>query len=108
MESTRASLTLRLQNADDVEAWDEFAGIYGPVIYQVALSRGFQAADAENLVQEVLMAVAESVTQWLKQEERGSFRAWLPRITRNEDGTAGLWRPSPGADGCRPADAKPG
>ncbi len=41
---TRASLILRLQDVADVVAWDEFAGIYSPVIYRVAVGRGFQAA----------------------------------------------------------------
>ncbi len=64
-------------------AWDEFAAIYGPVVFNVATSRGFQAADAENLVQEVFMAVASSISNWLQRENRGSFRAWLLRIARN-------------------------
>lgn len=82
-EQTRASLILRLQDAEDVAAWDEFASIYGPVVFKVATSRGFQAADAENLVQEVFMAVANSVSKWLQLDDRGSFRAWLLRIARN-------------------------
>jgi RNA polymerase sigma-70 factor (ECF subfamily) len=53
-QPTRANLILRLQDAEDLAAWDEFASIYGPVVFNVATSRGFQAADAENLVQEVL------------------------------------------------------
>ncbi len=81
---TRASLILRLQNADDVTAWDEFVELYGPVVFRVATARGFQPADAENLVQEVLLAVAQSVTKWLQREDRGRFRAWLLRIARNE------------------------
>ncbi len=82
-ELTRASLILRLQDAKDMAAWDEFAGIYGPVVFNVATSRGFQVADAENLVQEVFMAVASSISNWLQRDDRGSFRAWLLRITRN-------------------------
>jgi len=81
---TRASLILRLQDADDVAAWEEFVGIYSPVIFRVAVGRGFQSADAENIVQEVLLAVARSVTQWLERTDRGRFRAWLLRIARNE------------------------
>ena len=81
---TRASLILRLQNTDDVAAWDEFVRLYRPVLYRVARGRGFQAADADNLVQEVMFAVARSVSQWLERADRGSFRAWLLRITRNE------------------------
>ena len=81
---TRASLILRLKDAEDVAAWDEFAAIYAPVIFRVATSRGFQAADAENLVQEVFLAVANSVANWLERDDRGRFRAWLLRIARNE------------------------
>lgn len=82
-ELSRASLILRLQDAKDMAAWDEFAAIYGPVVFNVATSRGFQAADAENLVQEVFMAVASSISNWLQRDDRGSFRAWLLRIARN-------------------------
>ncbi len=81
---TRASLILRLQNADDVAAWDEFSALYGPVVFRVARRRGFQIADAENLVQEVLLAVAQSVSKWFARDDRGSFRAWLLRIAHNE------------------------
>jgi len=81
---TRASLILRLQNADDVAAWDEFVELYGPVVFRAARARGFQAADAENVVQEVFLAVAQSVATWLQREDRGRFRAWLLRIARNE------------------------
>lgn len=81
---TRASLILRLRNADDVAAWAEFVEVYGPVVFRVARGRGFQAADADNLVQEVLLAVAQSVTRWLERDDRGSFRAWLLKIARYE------------------------
>ncbi|TWU56732.1 ECF RNA polymerase sigma factor SigE [Rubripirellula tenax] len=81
---TRASLILRLQDADDVAAWEEFVSIYSPVIFRVAVSRGFQAADAQDIVQEVLLCVARSVSQWLERTDRGSFRAWLLRVARNQ------------------------
>ncbi|MBL8892375.1 MAG: RNA polymerase sigma factor [Planctomycetaceae bacterium] len=83
-QPTRASLILRLQDAGDMAAWNEFATIYSPTIYRVAIARGFQPADAENLVQEVLASVARSVTQWLNRAERGGFRRWLLTIARNE------------------------
>ncbi|MCA9058628.1 MAG: sigma-70 family RNA polymerase sigma factor [Planctomycetaceae bacterium] len=80
---TRASLILRLQNAADVSAWDQFAAIYAPVVYRSARRLGLQAADADDCVQEVLTAVSGAIATWLKREDRGSFRRWLFRIARN-------------------------
>lgn len=81
---TRSSLLSRLRNPEDTDAWDQFALIYGPVIYRVGLGRGLQTADAEDLVQEVLLAVHLSLGKWLERTDRGSFRAWLVRVARNE------------------------
>jgi RNA polymerase sigma-70 factor (ECF subfamily) len=73
-----------LQNAEDVAAWNDFVAIYVPVVLRVAQRYGFQFADAENLVQEVLLAVSRALPQWLQRSDRGRFRAWLLRVARNE------------------------
>lgn len=43
---TRNSLILRLRNRRNVDAWQEFAAIYEPVVYRMARRRGLQHADA--------------------------------------------------------------
>ena len=81
---TRNSLILRLRDRDDVDSWREFVSIYEPVIYRVATGRGLQHADALELVQRVLLAVARAVDRFQPDQSRARFRTWLYRITHNE------------------------
>ena len=80
---TRESLLLRVRSSSDGAAWEQFTLIYRPVIYRLARRRGLQDADAQDLAQQVLMAVASAIGRWQKSHEEMRFRHWLRRIVRN-------------------------
>ena len=80
---TRPSLLLRVRDPKDHEAWEEFAEIYRPVICRMARIKGLQQADAEDLSQQVLIAVSGAISRWVPDPGRAKFRTWLRRICEN-------------------------
>lgn len=81
---TQPSLLVRVRDARNQKAWCEFVEIYSPLVYGFARKHGLQDADAVDVTQEVLGAVARSIGRLDYQAERGSFRGWLFTIVRNE------------------------
>lgn len=80
---TNDTLIARLQNPADRQAWHEFASLYEPIIFRFAKRRGLQDADAEDITQRVLWAVARAADRWEPGTSRGRFRGWLARVTSN-------------------------
>lgn len=80
---TRESLIVRLRDVKNESAWDEFVSIYRPVIVRVAIARGLQPNDAEDLAQQVLITASSKIASWESDSQRGRFRTWLSRVIRN-------------------------
>ena len=81
---TRVTLLARIKDGADVEAWQEFTALYGPVVYGFARRRGLQDADAADLMQEVLRSVSRHAERMEYDPARGTFRGWLFTVTRNK------------------------
>ncbi len=96
---TRDSLLVRLRDPHDAAAWQEFSLLYRPVIYRLARGRGLQDADAQDLAQHVLMAVASAIPNWQRSNPEVRFRHWLRRVTKNATINALTRRPKDVAGG---------
>lgn len=79
---TSRSLLRRLREGPGDADWVRFEGLYGPLIYSWARRRGLDADDADDLTQEVLVALVRSVALW--DADRGPFRGWLWTVTKNK------------------------
>jgi RNA polymerase sigma factor (sigma-70 family) len=81
---TRPSLLLRVRNPRDSQAWSSFVELYTPVVFNFCRSRGLQAADAADVAQEVMRSIAGAIGRFEYDPDKGSFRDWLFRVTRNK------------------------
>src|SRR2546425_9722167 len=79
---TRRSLLTRLKNWDDQESWKDFFDTYWRLIYGVAIKAGLNDAEAQEVVQETIIAVAKQM-EGVKYDPRiGSFKGWLLHTTQ--------------------------
>ena len=79
--TTHLSLLHRLSTGSDPEAWREFHDRYGLLIRGMARRQGLQDADCDEVVQDVLTALAQSMPGFQYDPKRGMFRAYLKTIT---------------------------
>jgi len=78
---TRRSLLTRLKNWDDQESWKDFFDTYWKLIYGVAIKAGLNDAEAQEVVQETVIAVAKQIEGFKYDPQIGSFKGWLLHTT---------------------------
>jgi RNA polymerase sigma factor (sigma-70 family) len=107
--ATHLSLLWRVRDTSDCDAWAEFAERYRDSLLRFCRGQGLQQADAEDVVQVVLAGLARSMPSFAYSPERGRFRDYLYRCTRNAiallSSRARLAQRLPAED---PADERPG
>jgi RNA polymerase sigma-70 factor (ECF subfamily) len=79
---TRHSLLARLKDWGDQTSWQDFFDTYWQLIYNVAVKAGLTDTEAQEVVQETVIAVARKIPEFKTDPARGSFSAWLMRLTR--------------------------
>jgi RNA polymerase sigma-70 factor (ECF subfamily) len=79
---TRASLLHRLKDWQDQASWQQFFDIYWKLIYGVARKAGLNDPEAQDVVQETMLAVARHMPGFHYDAANGHFKTWLLNMTR--------------------------
>src|SRR5262245_35975989 len=101
---TRPSLLGRVRHWDDARSWEEFHRLYRKLIYGFARRSGLPHADAEDVTQEVVKRVAETIHEFESNPARGTFRGWLLQLTRWRIADTFRHRPKDDAQNSRRPD----
>lgn len=83
MNTTRASLLIRIRNRGDSLAWSEFDTIYRPLLHRFAITSGANDGEAEDIVQHCMTAVHQHIGSFEYNRSKGRFKGWLKTLVAN-------------------------
>jgi RNA polymerase sigma factor (sigma-70 family) len=78
---TRPSLLRRLKNTRDNESWQEFSDLYSRLIFGFALKAGLTEDEAQEVVQETMIAAARNLPEFQYDPKVCSFKTWLLNLS---------------------------
>jgi RNA polymerase sigma-70 factor (ECF subfamily) len=87
--ATSLSLLQRIRNGD-AAGWRRAVELYTPLVYHWCKRRGVEGADADDVLQEVFQAAAESIGTFRRERAGDTFRGWLRAIARHK--VLAYWR----------------
>ena len=79
---TRPSLLNRLKDTQDQQSWQEFDDLYRKLIFGFALKAGLTETEAQEVVQETLIAAAKNLPEFRYDPKVCSFKTWLLNLSR--------------------------
>lgn len=81
--TTRPSFIHNLKDSQN-EAWDTFYSLYAPLIANFAKQRGCSPSQAEDVLQETVLAVLRTIPNFDTHRKKGKFRSLLYKITESK------------------------
>lgn len=79
---TRSSLLRRVKDTHDQQSWQEFSDIYSKLILGFAIKAGLTEDEAQEVVQETLIAAAKHLPKFRYDPKICSFKTWLLNLTK--------------------------
>lgn len=90
MNETSLSLLNRLRDSPDSDEWDRLVSLYAPLLRVWLRKYEVQGNDADDLLQDVLLAVSKDIGGFDHGGHPGAFRGWLKAILVNR--LRNFWR----------------
>jgi RNA polymerase sigma-70 factor (ECF subfamily) len=84
MHTTPPTLLERLREAGDEAAWRRLVQLYTPLLFYWARRCGESEDAAADLVQEVFVALLQTLPTFTYDRRSGRFRGWLRTLTLNK------------------------
>ena len=79
---TRTTMVVGLRDLEDQKVWNRFFNSYWKLIYHSARKAGLADADAQEVVQETVIAITKSIEGFEYDRSKGSFKGWLMKTTK--------------------------
>jgi RNA polymerase sigma-70 factor (ECF subfamily) len=86
MFTTSLTLIGRLRKPADADAWAQFVALYAPLLRAWVRPLCGQDADADDVIQEVLVVVVRRLPEFAHNRRMGAFRTWLKTVAANKLG----------------------
>jgi RNA polymerase sigma-70 factor (ECF subfamily) len=74
---------MRIRDRQDAAAWQTFDEIYRPMLHRYARACGLGDADCEDVVQQCMASLQQSIGSFEYDPGKGRFKAYLRTIVRN-------------------------
>lgn len=81
--TTCSSLLIRVRDRADAGSWGRFVTLYAPLLHDWLRRGGIPPHDHDDLVQDVLHAVAQEMAGFTYDRQAGGFRGWLRTVLTN-------------------------
>ncbi len=79
---TRSSLLQRVKDRQDQQSWQEFHDIYRKLIFGFAIKAGLTEDEAQEAVQETLIAAAKHLPEFRYDPKVCAFKTWLLNLSK--------------------------
>ena len=81
-ESSLATSVLERVKQHEPAAWDRLTKLFAPLVYAWVRRGGVREADAADVVQDVFLDIARSISRFHRTRENGSFTGWVRTIAQ--------------------------